>query len=187
VKREKQNYQLSIPDDDYKMQHVMTEHKKNYESLVKWLYVGANKNNKSYAKIGITNGNLQSRSYSTTDPDYYIFCAFKCNYNISKIDLESIESSVISYLDSIYADALGQSKRLQHAESNMLSECFHGIDFDDLLYQVHYALYTKHLRHFPLGSLTDNYGNHIGDIIDCEFNKIIPLENKMKYMSFLSQ
>lgn len=187
MKREKRIYQLTIPDDDYKMQHVMTEAKKNFESIEKWLYVGANINNKRYAKLGITEGNLQSRSYATQEPGYYIFCAFKCNYNISKQDLEIIEHEILSYLDNVFVDGNGTSKRMRHFESNKLSECFHDVSFDDFLHCVHSTLYAKYLRHFPYGSVPDIYGNEVGDAIDCEFNNKIPVETQMKYLRFISQ
>lgn len=187
MKRQKQDYQLEIPDDDYKMQWVMTEDKKNFESVDKWLYIGADKTNSRFAKIGITAGDLQSRSYCSANPNYYLFCAFKCKYNISKAELEGVESSVLSFLDDRYANEYGETKRAHHAESGVLSECFYDIDFDEILYDIHYYIYNNHSRYFSYGVLVDDYGNEGGDILDVEFNrKMIPQEEITKYLRYIS-
>ncbi|EMX6285711.1 hypothetical protein ABN115_13375 [Providencia rettgeri] len=187
MKRKKQNYQLEIPDDDYKLQWLMTEDKKNFESVDKWLYIGADKINSRFAKIGITTGNLQSRSYSSTNPNYYLFCAFKCKHNISKVDLERVESSILSFLDDRYVNENGETKRASHAESGVLSECFYDIDFDEMLYDIHYYIYNNHNRYFSYGGLVDDYDNDCGDILDIEFNRAIVSQDRItKCMHFLA-
>lgn len=187
MKREKLVYNLPIPEDDYKIQSIMTEDKKNFESVDKWLYVGADIKNEGFAKIGITTGNLQSRSYSSANPNYYIFCAFKCIHDISKKELKSIEEMVLSILDRKFTNEHGVTKRVRHFESNAMSECFYDIDFKDILYNVHLELYEKHRRYFSTSGLFDNDENDLGDVLDCEFNRKISIKKAFEYRQFISQ
>jgi hypothetical protein len=75
-----------IFSDDYKLAHVEMEIIKSFESAERWLYLGADATNASFARIGITMGDLRSRSYSSANPNYYLFCAFKCRPDLSMVE-----------------------------------------------------------------------------------------------------
>lgn len=188
MKREKLFFDTDVdPLEDYKIQYVMDEIRRNYESTDSWLYLGADAGNVGFAKIGITMGDLTSRSYSSGNPNYYIFCAFKCKYNISKAQLESIERDILEKFDKYYTNSDGSSKRLPHIESKRLSECFYDIDFLDFFKNLHAELFNFHSNMFLICGLEDEFGNIIGDFLDCEFNPIIPMEQRKKYRDMIIQ
>lgn len=95
MRKPPQIYNLEIPDDDYKMAAVMGRDKENFESSNIWFYVGADCRNPSFAKVGITQGDLRSRSYSSANPNYHIFCAFQCTQDTTNAQLKSIERNAL--------------------------------------------------------------------------------------------
>ncbi len=103
----------------------------NFESPNKWLYVGADCRNLNFAKIGITMNDLRSRSYSSANPNYYLFCAFQCEQSTTKEQLERIEQCALIYLDDVFRYDNGLTKRACHFESGYLSECYYDVDFED--------------------------------------------------------
>ncbi|HHS9931473.1 TPA: hypothetical protein ACTW4B_003512 [Klebsiella pneumoniae] len=133
MKKPQQIYDLQIPNDDYKMAAVMERDKLNFESPNKWFYVGADSRDLSFAKVGITMGDLTSRSYGTNNPNFYLFCAFQCQQSTTEAQLKSIEKSAISYLDGVFCAENGQTKRARHMESQRLSECYYDVNFEDFL------------------------------------------------------
>lgn len=94
MKKPQQMYDLQIPDDDYKMAAVMERDKLNFESPNKWFYVGADSRDLGFAKVGITMGDLTSRSYGTNNPNFYLFCAFQCQQSTTEAQLKSIEKAL---------------------------------------------------------------------------------------------
>lgn len=153
------------------MEHIYNESKANFESTDKWLYIGADVKNNEFAKIGLTMGDLTTRSSSSGNPNYYIFCAFKCKHNITKAQLEKIERDTLEYLDSVFTNPDGSTKRELHAESGRISECFYNIDFIKFFNTSHYYLYENHCNHFILAGFENDAGFVEGEFLDCEFNK----------------
>lgn len=177
MKREQPLFKTSIDaTNDYKMQSILSENKKIFESTEKWLYLVADDANENYAKIGITMGDLQSRSYSSANPRYYIFCAFKCRYDIKKEQLERIESEVLKALDRRYTYDDGTTKRMLHFESKRPSECYNDIDFMDFFINLHDELYNHHSNYFLIGGLENGCGHDMGELLDCDFNSHISIE-----------
>lgn len=170
---------------DYKIDHVEMEARRNYESREKWLYLGADARDSTFAKIELTMGDLSSRSYSSARPSYYIFCAFKCRYYLSKPELETIEEDILSELEYIYSDSDGSTARLDHYESGRPSECFSPIDFQDFFVNLHLEIFEKHRDSFVISSLDDGAGRYYGEFVDCIMNKKIA--NKQKYLSMIIQ
>lgn len=182
-----QPYNCEPPvDDDYKAAAIYDRDKENFESLVKCLYLGADSKNAAFAKIGITMGNLASRSYSSSNPGYYLFCAFQCTANTTKAQLENVEKSVLSYLDKVFTREDGTTKREPHFESQRISECYYDIDFEELFKCLHDYLYDKHIHHFT------THGFRIGDSeqgvhLSCHFNQCIPQEVQNQYKGIILQ
>ncbi|MFA4105751.1 hypothetical protein OQJ40_27095 [Serratia nevei] len=184
MRREFQPYDRELPADaDYKMEAIHQRDKDNFESLEKWLYLGADSKNASYAKIGITMGNLASRSYSSCNPGYYLFCAFKCTARTTQAQLEDIERSVLDYLDGEFTREDGTTKREPHFESGRISECYYDIDFNELFWHLHHHLFKKHTNHFIIGCL-DGYE---GDFLDCKFSSSLSLEKQKSYIAMILQ
>ena len=180
MRRKFQPYDREPPvDDDYKAEAIYDRDKDNFESLEKWLYLGADSKNAAYAKIGITMGNLASRSYSSGNPGYYLFCAFKCAASTTKAQLEDIERSVLRYLDGEFTREDGTTKREPHFESRRLSECYYDIDFEELFQCLHEYLFKKHDRHFMEG--------YVGDFLECEFSSSLSLAEQKSYKRMIMQ
>lgn len=183
MKRTKLEYDLELdPNACYKMEFIHNESKENFESTEKWLYLGADLRNSKYAKVGLTMGDLTSRSYSSTNPYYYIFCAFKCRHDIAKSKLKSIEESALRYLDSVFINPDGSTKRVPHAESGRMSECFYNIDFVDFLVALHDYLYENYRDYFLPCGFENEAGLDEGEFLDCEFNKRISRNEINKYI-----
>src|SRR5580700_10817336 len=104
------------------MDYVEMEARKDFESSTNWLYLGANAVHVNFAKIGLTMGDLSSRSYGSVDPNYYLFCAFKSKHNISNIELKNMENNILYKFENLYKNDDGSTKRLRHYESERLSE-----------------------------------------------------------------
>lgn len=193
MKKEKVYYDLDIHEsDDYKMAHVKQESLRELESIDGWVYIGANAANPRAAKLGITTGNLASRSYSSGNPDFFIFCAFKCKHNISPEMLVSIEKKLLLKFDEIYVDENGTSKRKRHYETGKLSEWYYEVDFIEFFLRVNYELYERFQHSFVVGDFYEGVGDEefthkVGDTLDCMFNRRIPEEQKRKYRRMLVQ
>lgn len=179
MKKEKTNYPISTDlSYDYKLEWSVQEDQKNWESLEKWLYLGADFKNRGFAKIGITMGDLSTRSYSSANPNYYIFCGFKCRYNISKEKLKCIENDILRKFTNFYIDENGDTKRLVHIDSGRLSECFDNVNFIHFLAHLHYELFHNHNSSFITGVFCDESDEEFGDILDIEFNKKFVTESE---------
>lgn len=155
---------------DYKLEQLEWGTQRNFESIDKWLYLGVDNLDVNFAKIGITMGDLASRSYSSSRPSYYLFCAFKCKYNISQQDLKRIEEDVLSRIDYLYRNSNGSTKRMIHFESGALSECFYPVNFLDFYKDVHREIYEHHRSSFVICGLENEIGGDDGEFVDCIFN-----------------
>lgn len=169
-------YDLELdPYADYKME-IMHEHdKRNFESREKWFYVGADLFHKNRVKVGITMGDLGSRSYSSGNPDYFLYCAFKCQDSISKEQLRTIEMDVLKGLDIAYAN-----QRMMHAESQYRSEWYRDVKFDDFVIYVHRLLFKNHRSFFIIEGLESHWDTNY-DLIACLFNKRYTIEQQQHY------
>ncbi|MFV7771694.1 hypothetical protein [Shewanella marisflavi] len=170
MKKPQQIYNLEIPDDDYKIAALMEHDKANFESSKIWLYVGADSKNERFAKVGITMGDLGSRSYCSGNPHYHLFCAFQCYIHTTKLQLESIEKLALKHLDSLFPDC-----RVHHYESGKLSECYDDIDFETFLISLHDYLLDNHRNYFQTVAI-DGEGYEGAYELACEFNRHLPLE-----------
>lgn len=189
MKRTKIDYDLELdPFACYKMEFVHNESKENFESTEKWLYLGTNARDSKFAKVGITMGDLTTRSSSSESPGYYLFCAFKCRHNITRPQLNTIEESALKYLESVFTNLDGSTKRASHHESGRISECFFDIDFLEFFRELHYYLYENHRNQFLLSVFENGEGFYEGDFIDCEFNKRhMSLNEINKYIRMILQ
>jgi len=160
---------------DYKMSQLIHDNRESFASVDKWLYLGADNRNSNFAKVGITGGNLTSRSYSSANPTYYLFCAFKFKHNVSKVDMKIVEDDVLSKLDKYWLDEYEISKRLCHYESNVLSECFDNVDFEDFYKNLHHLIYTHHRAKFEIsGYQANDFDEGDQEFVYCIFNKKLP-------------
>ncbi len=182
MKKPQQMYDLEIPDDDYKMAAVMERDRLNFESPDKWVYVGADSRDPGFAKVGITMGDLTSRSYGTNNPNFYLFCAFQCQQSITEEQLKHIERGAISYLDEVFCDDFGQTKRARHAESQRLSECYYDVNFEDFFVQVHDYLMDNHVRYFQTCGFENEYGGDEGYALAWNFSSILKPEAKRYFL-----
>ncbi len=182
-----QRYDLPIPDDDYKMKHVMERDKVNFESDRIWLYVGADYRNATYAKVGITMGDLRSRSYSSANPNYFLFCAFQCYPTTTKAELEGIETRVLACLDDVFTYDNGQTKRARHFESQRLSECYYDIHFEDFFACLHDYLWDRESRHFMTDEYVDSNDISVvyGGVISFLFNDRIPDNVRRRFLRMI--
>ncbi|MBV7549868.1 hypothetical protein KW849_26655 [Pseudomonas sp. PDM26] len=173
MRKDKFVWDETVSFGDYKMDHVYTETMRNFASTERWLYLGADAGNSGFAKIGITTGDLSSRSYSSTNPNYYLFCAFKCNYDLPKEELASIEYSLLAKIDSLYRNSDGTSKRMSHHESGVLSECFCPVDFQDFFVTLHQEIYDNFRHKFVISGMENEIGDVDGEFVDCIFSQKI--------------
>ncbi|WP_139432287.1 hypothetical protein [Aeromonas dhakensis] len=172
MKRTKQEYNLELdPNACYKMEAIHNRSKENFESINGWLYLGANVEDSTFAKVGFTMGDLTTRSSSAASPKYYIFCAFKCRSNIKEEELKNIEKSAFKYLDGIFINHAGVTRRALHTESGQISECYYDIDFMRFFKELHYYLYKNHCSDFIISGFGNSSDSIDGDFLDCEFNK----------------
>ncbi len=155
---------------DYKMSQLLHDGRENFASVDKWLYLGADNRNSTFAKVGITGGDLASRSYSSANPSYYLFCAFQFKYNITKADMKLVEDDILSKLDEYWV-----SKRLYHYESNILSECYDDVDFEQIFKDLHYLIYSRHREKFQIsGYQANDFDESDCEFVCCIFNKRLP-------------
>lgn len=171
MRRPKREYELDLdPNADYKEAHLHDLAREEFESIHNWLYLGADVRDGGFAKVGMTMDDLGSRSSNSGRPSFYIFCAFKCRSNISRSKLEYIEDSAFNYLDQIFVNPDGSTKRELHAESGRLSECYYGINFMDFFIALHDYLYDHFYDCFSTTGYENEVGIDEGHYIDCEFN-----------------
>ncbi len=170
-------------EPNYEMDLMSAKAQQEFESAVKWLYVGADIREKNYAKIGITTGDLQSRSYSSARPTYYLFCGFKALHETSREKLERIEKSVLFKLDTDYRFG---SYRVRHTESGELSECYYGAPLTRIFKAVHQILYDHHSNDFNTCIHYNISGYPSGCAIKCEFNDKV-LINSSYYQEIILQ
>lgn len=155
---------------DYKLEYNERESKRNFESGDKWLYLGADAVDKNFAKIGMTMGNLVSRSYSSSRPSYHIFCAFKFKHNISTQEVMRVEVDLLSRIDGLHRNEDGSSKRMIHYQSGLPSECFHPVDFFAFYKDLHDGIYDRHRDSFVISGYENEYGVDDGEFVDCIFD-----------------
>lgn len=171
---------------DYKLEQQIHNIRQNFESTTKWLYLGADIKDLNFAKIGITEGDLASRSYSSARPTYYLFCAFKFDYRASREEIKRVENDLLSRIDRLHRDKRGNSKRLIHFESGQLSECFHPVDFLEFYKDVHSIIYTHHHNNFVISGLYSEFDVCDGEFVDCILNP--RLDNRdNKYLNMILQ
>jgi len=185
VKKPQQIYDLIIPDDDFKMATVMERDKANFESADIWIYLGADCRNSRYAKVGMTMGDLRSRSYSSANPNYFLFCAFQCYHNTTKEELELIESGALNYLDSVFIQENGLTKRACHFESQRLSECYYDINFDDFFVLLHDYLWEHQCRYFQTAEYAYDTTRVYGDALSCEFNPRLTVDQQSHFLRLI--
>ena len=171
-----------LREKDFDLQRQMERDQINFESTENWIYLGADIRDNLYSKIGITTGNLQSRSYSSAMPNYYLFCAFKAEIPTSKAQLEMVENDILANLDIQF----GQQLRMRHAESGSLSECYYGVEFKYIFHAVHQILYYRHPNSFGKVVYEDVFENPIGSTVRCEFNEKV-VNNKKYWESLILQ
>lgn len=171
---------------DYKLEHQEEEARRNFESCEKWLYLGADASDPKFAKIGMTTGNLASRSYSSANPRYYLFAAFKFRYDISIQDIKRVEDDVRLRIDSMHRDANGLSTRQQHYDSGMLSECFNPVDFFQFYKDMHWIIYEFHRRDFVITGHANEIDEIDGESVYCIFNQH-HRDNHRKYTEMIIQ
>lgn len=171
-----------IISDDYKLADIEMDIMSNFESTERWLYLGADAANPDFARIGITMRDLRSRSYSSANPNYYLFCAFKCIHNLPVVNLKSMESDVLREFENYYRDQNGLTKRAKFYESDVFSDCFYNIDFEDFLRHLHYFLYTNYRQNFVISAMDYGFGVVDGEFIDCIFNQKVKNQNRYRQM-----
>lgn len=169
-------------EEDFYFDRQMERDKRNFESTENWIYLGADIRDNLYSKVGITTGNLQSRSYSSAMPNYYLFCAFKAEIPTSKAHLEIVENDILANLDSQF----GQHFRMRHTESGLLSECYYGIEFKYIFQAVHQIIYYRHPNSFIRVLHEDYFENPIGSTVKCEFNERV-VKDKKNWESLILQ
>ncbi|MYM88930.1 hypothetical protein GTP91_17335 [Rugamonas sp. FT82W] len=177
-----------VSSDDYKLWYSEMETKNNYESLYGWIYLGADAKNKKFAKIGLSMGDLSSRSYSSSNPNYYLFCAFKCRHDISRDRLAIIEREILTKIDELYKNRNGSSRRMRHYESGALSECFESVDFFNFFKDLHSEIYENYRNDFVTSEWWEDHSvESEGSFVDCIFNPKISLKEKNTFIRMILQ
>lgn len=182
MKKPQQIYDQEIPDDDYKMAWGMERDKANVESTKKWLYIGADSRNPGYAKVGMTMGDMSTRSTSTASPPYYLFCAFQLRHDIKKEQLKNIENGAFAYLDGVFP-----GRREKHRETQRLSECYYDIDFEDFFCHLHDYLYNNHHNHFLITGFDNGFGDVEGSALAWHFNDLVSLQDRRRFIYMILQ
>ena len=180
-------FEIEIQDLDYKTEQLMHDAIQNLQNVRKWLYLGADISNREWVKIGITTGDLRSRSYSSANPNYYIFCAFQFNYNVTMKEMRRVELDMHNKFDRYFISQYGSSRRLNHFESGRPSECYCPVDFLFVLEDLHYELFHNYSLYFS----KIGYENEIDDIdgatVRCEFSPTLPKKMQNKLLNRLMQ
>lgn len=162
--------------DDYESEQMKHDAVQSLESVDKWLYLGADISNSNWAKIGITLGDLRSRSYSSANPNFYIFCAFKFEWNVTKEQIRRVEMELLNMFDKIFTDRFGNPNRLRHYESRKLSECYYPVDFSYFLDNLHNELFHNYSRFFVICGYENEIGDVDGATVMCEFSPTLDIE-----------
>lgn len=118
---------------------------------------------------------LGSRSSCSGNPDYFLFCAFKCKHDITISQLTMIEADLLTRLDLYYT-------RIRHFDSQRLSEWYGGIDTLVFLQSVHNILYTYHHNYFLVSQFENEVEGIEGNFLDCIFNDIYTIEQEMFFI-----
>lgn len=183
MKKPYQIYDLPIPDDDHKMAYVMERDKLNFESSKIWIYIGADVKDPTFAKVGMTMSDLSTRSTSTGNSNYFLFCAFQCYHGTSAEQVREIERGAQQYLDYMF----GEDKRGRFPETNRPSECYYGINFEDFFFHLHEYLWEHQIRHFPTSCYvsSDDPNWEYGSAISWLFNDIVPLHVRKHYLNLI--
>lgn len=182
VRKPTQTYDLPIPDDDYKAAFVQERDKANFESPNNWIYLGADIRNACYAKVGLTMGDLSSRSYSSANPNYHIFCAFQCYLSTSVEQLKGIEEGALAYLDIMFPHC-----RAYHYESQVLSECYYDVSFKDFFISLHNYLHDYHLNNFMTDQHLNEMDENDGYTLSMLFNPRFPHSFNKEYIELVKQ
>lgn len=177
LKKPQQTYDLEIPDDDYKAAWVMEQNKADFESTKIWLYIGADSRNPGYAKVGMTMGDMTTRSTSSASPTYYLFCAFQLRHGTTKQQLLSIENSAFAFLDGVYP-----GHRERHRESGRLSECYYDINFEDFFSCLHDYLYDNFHNYFQTCGYVNEVGEDAGSALAWHFSHLLPPEVQRRFL-----
>lgn len=174
-------------EDDHEIKLMMHNTMQDITSTDKWLYLGADITNSNWAKIGITSGNLSSRSYSSANPNYYIFCAFQFKHNVTKEQMRIVEKQLLYKFDQTFIDLQGNSLRLRHYESKNLSECYYPINFIYLLDILHSELYHNHSCNFITHEYENDFGGIYGGAVACVFSPTLDQATKQSLLNRLMQ
>ncbi len=159
------------PFADYKMEWCHDQTIRNFESVKGWIYIGLDNCVPNRAKVGLTMDDLGSRSSCSGNPDYFLFCAFKCKHDITSSQLTMIEADLLTRLDLYYT-------RIRHFDSQRLSEWYGGIDTLVFLQSVHNILYTYHHNYFLVSQFENEAEGIEGNFLDCIFNDIYTIEQE---------
>lgn len=170
---------------DYKTEALIHDTIQNLESGIKWLYVGADISNPNWVKIGITLGDMGSRSYSSANPNYYIFCAFQFRYDKSEEEVKLVEAELFSKLDLIFKDWYGTPLRMRHYESGKLSECYFPVDFEYFFYTLYNEIYQNYRNYFQIHGYENEVGDIDGDFVSCNFSSKLDRDLKKNYFQKL--
>lgn len=188
MKSKQLEYGLELdPNACYKMESIHNQSKENFESVVNWLYLGADLYDNGYAKIGLTMGDLRTRSSSSANPNFYIFCAFKCKSNITKPEINEIEKNALKYLERLFIYDNGSTKRASHADSGRMSECFYHIDFIEVFTEFHNYLYDHYANYFNRAGFESNPDVYEGEYLFCQFTDRISQDETNRYIRMLLQ
>lgn len=103
---------------DYKMEWVENENKRQEQSVVNWIYIGVDTRFYNMAKIGLTTGELGTRSSGSQNPFYSLYCAFKIKEGVTPNIVKGIENAVIDLLSQNY-------QRISHVTTGRFSEWFY--------------------------------------------------------------
>lgn len=166
---------------DYKMEAIIEKNAREFESTEGWIYLGADISNPGYARIGMTKGDLRSRSYSSANANYYLFCAFKCKPEVHESQIKAIEDEVLRQFQYRYVHPDGTTKRAIFHESGRYSDCFYDVSFEEFFIDLHQLLYTSYRRFFSTW-IVEQYE---GITIQYLFNPKVP--NHKKYVKMLLQ
>lgn len=188
MKGKQLEYGLELdPNACYKTEYIHNQSRENFESVVNWLYLGADIRDIGYAKIGLTMGDLSTRSSSPANPNYYIFCAFKCRSNITKLQISEIEKNTLKHLESVFSHDNGSTKRAPHADSGRMSECFYDVDFIEVFTELHNYIYDNYANYFNLAVFETYPGITDGEYVYCQFNDRISLDETNRYIRMILQ
>lgn len=168
-------------DYDYKLEAIIENDAKEFESTDGWIYLGADSSNPGYARIGMTKGDLGSRSYSSANPNYYLFCAFKCKHDLHARQIKAIEDNILLELQHRYVYEDGTTKRTRFHESGQYSDVFHDVPFEEFFVDLHQLLYTSYRGSFNTW-IVEQY-----DSVTLQYQFNPKVENQLKYVRMICQ